>query len=54
MAKSSNQSLKKENDDLKCKHETLTKDFKEMKELFEKKELTARATQDGGLSSPND
>ena len=53
MTKPNFQSLKKENDDLKCKLETLTKEFKELKELLEKKELTATARQDGGPSSPN-
>ena len=53
MTKSSIQSHKKGSDGLKCKLETLTKDFKELKDLLEKKELTARARQDGGPSSPN-
>lgn len=44
------QLLKKGNDDLKSKLETLTKDFKE---LLMKKESTARTRQDGGSSSPN-
>ena len=52
MTKSSIQSLKEENDYLKCKLEILTKDFKELKELLVKKELTARARQDDRLSSP--
>lgn len=51
MTKHSIQSLKKENDDLKCKLETLTKDFKELKDL-EKNETTARDRQDSVSSSP--
>ena len=50
MTKPNIQSLRKENDDLKCKLKTLTKDFKE---LLEKKETKARARQDCGSSSPN-
>ena len=46
MTKSNIQSVKKENYDLKCKLEILTKDFKEQKELLVKKELMARARQD--------
>ena len=38
---------------MKCNLETLTKEFQELKELLEKKELTARARKDGGPSSPN-
>ena len=50
MTKPTIQSLKKENDGLKNKLETLTK---ELKELLMKKESTARTSQDGGSSSPN-
>lgn len=53
MTKSSIQSLERENDDFVCKLETLAKDFKELKELIEKKELTARTRQDGRPLSPN-
>ena len=38
MTKSTIQSLKKENDDLKSKLEALTKHFKALKEILEKKE----------------
>ena len=50
MTKPTIQLLKKGNDGLKSKLETLTKDFKE---LLMKKESTARTKQDGGSSSPN-
>ena len=53
MTKPNIQSLKKENEDLKHKLENLTKDFKELKDLLEKKERTARVRQDGGFPSPN-
>ena len=48
MTKSTNQ----ENDGLKGKLEALTKHFKALKELLEKKELTDKTGQDGGPSSP--
>ena len=50
MTKPTIQSLKKENDGLKNKLETPTK---ELKELLMKKESTARTSQDGGSSSLN-
>ena len=46
------QSLKKENDSLKSKLEALTKDFKALLKLQEKKESTDKTGQDGGLSLP--
>lgn len=51
MTKSTIQSLKKENDGLKSKLETLNKDFKELKEQLMQKESTVRTRQDGGSSS---
>ena len=52
MTKSTIQSLKKENDSLKSHLEAVTKDFKALKELLERKELLDRTGQDGGPSSP--
>ena len=51
MTKSTIQSLKKENGGLKSKLEALTKDFKALKELLEKKDSTDKTGQDGGPSS---
>ena len=42
MTKSTIQPLKKENDDLKSKLEALTKDFKVLRELLEKKESNGK------------
>ena len=46
MTKSTIKSLKKENDGLKSKLEALTKDFKALKELLEKKGSTDKTGQD--------
>ena len=45
MTKSTIQSLKKGNDGLKSKLEALTKDYKTLKELLEKKETTGKTEQ---------
>ena len=52
MTKSTIQSLKKGNDGLKSKLEALTKGFKALKELLEKKESTDKTGPDGGPPSP--
>ena len=52
MTKSTIQSLKKGNDGLKSNLEALTKGFKALKELLEKKESTDKTGPDGGPPSP--